>query len=81
MSSGHATAAVVAPGKRPVAALKRRMHGRDSSSVTEYKRHARIDIERKGYAIIANVGDQQSDLAFEHAERIFKIPNPFYYIP
>jgi acid phosphatase len=51
------------------------------ASVAEYKRDARIDIEKKGYTIIANVGDQWSDLAFEHAERIFKIPNPFYYIP
>jgi HAD superfamily, subfamily IIIB (Acid phosphatase) len=51
------------------------------ASVAEYKRDARIDIEKKGYTIIANIGDQWSDLAFEHAERIFKIPNPFYYIP
>src|SRR5262249_14722905 len=51
------------------------------SSVADYKRDARIDIEKSGYRIIANVGDQQSDLIFEHAERWFKVPNPFYYIP
>ena len=51
------------------------------ASVAEYKRDARIDIEKKGYTIIANIGDQRSDLAFAHAERIFKIPNPFYYLP
>jgi hypothetical protein len=50
-------------------------------SVAEYKRDARIAIERLGYAIIANVGDQWSDLALEHAEHKFKVPNPFYFIP
>src|SRR5262249_33976577 len=50
-------------------------------SVAEYKRDARIDIESKGYMIIANVGDQDSDLDLGHAEQTFKIPNPFYFIP
>ena len=50
-------------------------------SVAEYKRDARMDVESKGYTIIANVGDQDSDLAFGHAEQIFKVPNPFYFIP
>jgi len=51
------------------------------ASVAEYKRDARLDIERKGYTIIANIGDQDSDLAYGHAELIFKVPNPFYFIP
>jgi hypothetical protein len=51
------------------------------ASVAEYKRDARIDIESKGYTIIANVGDQDSDLALGHAEQTFKVPNPFYFIP
>jgi hypothetical protein len=50
-------------------------------SVAEYKRDARIAIEALGYTIIANMGDQESDLAFGHAERTFKLPNPFYLIP
>jgi acid phosphatase len=50
-------------------------------SVAEYKRDARIDVERQGFIIIANVGDQDSDLAFGHAELTFKVPNPFYFIP
>src|SRR4051794_34640376 len=49
--------------------------------VSEHKTKARIDIESKGIAIIANIGDQDSDLAGDHAERKFKIPNPFYFIP
>jgi acid phosphatase len=28
--------------------------------------------------IIANMGDQASDLAGGHAEKTFKLPNPFY---
>ncbi len=46
-----------------------------------YKSGARAKIEALGYRIIANVGDQQSDLALGHAERAFKLPNPFYYLP
>jgi acid phosphatase len=50
-------------------------------SVAEYKRDARIAIEQLGHHIIANVGDQESDLALGHADRTFKYPNPFYVIP
>jgi hypothetical protein len=50
-------------------------------SVAEYKRDARITIEKLGYHIIANLGDQESDLALGHADRTFKYPNPFYVIP
>jgi len=49
--------------------------------VSVHKIAARVDIERHGYTIIANVGDQESDLVGGHAERKFKIPNPFYFIP
>jgi acid phosphatase len=45
-----------------------------------YKAAARADIEAKGFTIVANVGDQQSDLDGGHAERTFKLPNPFYFI-
>jgi hypothetical protein len=34
-----------------------------------------------GYTIIANIGDQISDLEGGRALRCFKVPNPFYYIP
>jgi acid phosphatase len=57
-------------------------HGRP---VSEHKIRARKDIESHGFTIIANVGDQESDLAGDptgnHAERTFKVPNPFYFIP
>lgn len=44
----------------------------------------KTDVRRKlaadGYLILANVGDQLSDLEGGYAERTFKLPNPFYQI-
>lgn len=51
------------------------------ASVAVFKTSARAKIEAQGYRIIANVGDQQSDVSGGHAERSFKLPNPFYYVP
>ena len=49
--------------------------------VADHKTAARADIEKRGFTIIANIGDQDSDLVGGHAERTFKVPNPFYFIP
>ena len=46
-----------------------------------YKAPRRARIAAQGYTIIANVGDQESDLAGGYAERSFLLPNPFYFIP
>jgi HAD superfamily, subfamily IIIB (Acid phosphatase) len=46
-----------------------------------FKAGTRADIEKQGYEILANVGDQESDLDGGHADRAFKLPNPFYFIP
>lgn len=35
-------------------------------------------VEQESYTIIANIGDQASDLAGGYSERVFKLPNPFY---
>jgi hypothetical protein len=51
-----------------------------SGSVSEHKIAARKAIEDRGYTIVANIGDQESDLVGRHAERTFKVPNPFYFI-
>lgn len=48
--------------------------------VTCYKSGARADIAAQGFIIIANVGDQKSDLDGGFAEKVFKVPNPFYVI-
>ena len=45
-----------------------------------YKSGKRAEIERRGYDIVVNMGDQESDLAGGHADRAFKLPNPFYFI-
>ncbi len=59
------------------------MRPKDSTGLVEnFKTQARAEIEQKfGVTIIANVGDQDSDLVGGHAERTFKVPNPFYFIP
>jgi hypothetical protein len=51
------------------------------NSVIPFKSGARKEIEEKGHTIIVNVGDQYSDLAGGYSERVFKLPDPFYYIP
>jgi predicted secreted acid phosphatase len=45
-----------------------------------FKSGQRAALEAQGYRIVANVGDQESDLAGGHADRSFKLPNPFYFI-
>ncbi len=50
-------------------------------TVAQYKSGQRAKIAAAGYTIIANIGDQHSDLAGGYAERAYKLPNPFYYIP
>ncbi|HTO68158.1 MAG TPA: HAD family acid phosphatase [Bradyrhizobium sp.] len=51
------------------------------ATVQAYKTAERIKVEAEGYTIIANVGDQMSDINGEHARCTFKVPNPFYFIP
>jgi predicted secreted acid phosphatase len=46
-----------------------------------WKARTRAAIERRGLKIVANVGDQRSDLDGGHALRAFKLPNPMYVIP
>jgi hypothetical protein len=46
-----------------------------------FKSGARAAVERDGFTILVNVGDQDSDLAGGHARRAFKLPNPIYFIP
>jgi len=43
-----------------------------------WKTAARERLTKEGWTIVANVGDQESDLAGGFAERTFKLPNPFY---
>lgn len=68
-------------GYRDWAGLVLREDGSHTASAADYKTPARARIEQDGYRIIANIGDQPSDLAGGHAERGFLLPNPFYRVP
>jgi predicted secreted acid phosphatase len=50
------------------------------AKTAQFKSSTRAAIEARGYEIVANVGDQESDLDGGHADRAFKLPNPFYFI-
>jgi predicted secreted acid phosphatase len=50
-------------------------------SAADFKAPQRAQIEEEGYTIIANVGDQPSDLDGGFAERTYLLPDPFYRIP
>ena len=52
-----------------------------SCTTIHYKSATRAHIESLGYDIVANFGDQLSDLAGGHADRTFKLPNPNYFLP
>ncbi|MBF6046034.1 hydrolase [Streptomyces sp. NRRL B-1677] len=43
--------------------------------VSTYKTAKRAEIENNGYTIIANIGNNNSDLVGGHAERTFKLPD------
>jgi acid phosphatase len=49
-------------------------------SAADFKAPQRQKIEQDGYTVIANMGDQPSDLDGGFAERTFLLPNPFYRI-
>jgi len=58
------------------------LRGESDDGVAAYKASARARIESiYDVVIIANIGDQDSDLDGGFAERHFKVPNPFYFIP
>ena len=50
-------------------------------SVVPFKSGERARIEARGFTIVANIGDQDSDLAGGHALKTCKLPNPMYFIP
>jgi predicted secreted acid phosphatase len=50
-------------------------------SAADFKAPQRAGIEQQGYTIIANVGDQPSDLDGGFSEQTYLLPNPFYRIP
>ena len=43
-----------------------------------FKIGVRRQLAAEGWTIVANIGDQESDLAGGFAEKTYKLPNPFY---
>jgi predicted secreted acid phosphatase len=52
-----------------------------SCPTIQYKSGTRAYIQSLGYHIVANFGDQFSDLKGGFAKKTFKMPNPNYYLP
>ena len=52
-----------------------------SCTTIQYKSGTRAYIESQGYDIVADFGDQFSDLEGGFADKTFKMPNPNYYLP
>jgi len=52
-----------------------------SCATIPYKSGTRAYIESQGYDLVANFGDQFSDLEGGFADKTFKMPNPNYYLP
>ena len=50
-------------------------------TTVHYKAATRAHIESLGYDILANFGDQYSDLKGGYADKTFKLPNPNYFLP
>jgi len=56
-------------------------NGAHYASAADFKTPVRMEIEHMGYTIIANMGDQPSDLRGGHAEKKILLPDPFYRVP
>jgi predicted secreted acid phosphatase len=52
-----------------------------SCTTIQYKSLTREHITDEGFDILANMGDQFSDLKGGFADRAVKMPNPMYFIP
>jgi predicted secreted acid phosphatase len=69
-----------AEGYRRWKQLRMRPNDQPASRRDGWKGRTRRAIERRGYRIVVNIGDQRSDLNGGHALRRFKLPNPMYVI-
>jgi hypothetical protein len=52
--------------------------GGSAAAHRAFKARARRRIQASGYRIVANLGDQRSDLSGGAAQRGFRLPNPMY---
>lgn len=51
------------------------------TSIVAFKSKTRALIAKQGYTIVESIGDQYSDLLGGQARRVFKLPNPYYFLP
>ena len=58
-----------------VSGLYVRSFGDLFKNVADYKTAQRVDIEKKGFTIIANIGNSATDLSGGHAEKTYKLPD------
>lgn len=66
----------------PICLMLRRGSDDHGKLATIYKSEKRSEMEKEGYRILGNSGDQWSDLlGTSMSTRSFKLPNPMYYIP
>lgn len=49
-------------------------------TAAQFKVRARMALERRGYDVIASIGDQVSDMSWGHLERGFLLPNLMAYL-
>lgn len=68
-------------GYRDWSGLFLRSETDNAPSVVSFKAHTRDIITKRGYTIIASIGDQNSDIEGGFAQKGFKLPNPFYFLP
>ena len=72
---------LLAVGYRGYSKLYMVPDGAHFKSAVDFKAPVRASIEKAGYTIVENMGDQPSDLAGGHAEKNFLLPDPFYRVP
>ncbi|MBC9820622.1 HAD family acid phosphatase [Terrabacter sp. MAHUQ-38] len=69
-------------GETPPAYMQGHCAAYPTCTTIEYKSTTRAHIEGDlGYDVVANFGDQYSDLIGGSADRAVKLPNPTYYLP
>jgi predicted secreted acid phosphatase len=59
--------------------VMRRAH-QQHMTAQKYKSEEAKKIVQDGYDLVLAIGDQDSDLPRSYADRVFKLPNPFYYV-
>ena len=76
----HQVVTGTVPSQRPSLDITRATDG--VCTTIEYKSPTRKHVvEDLGYDVVANLGDQFSDLIGGYADQQVKLPNPTYYLP